>query len=363
MVPQRAWRVWGSRLRHCVYPNGTLVALLPPDPWSADIDPQRVQLYSSDAADVYFARTRRVLELQGLKPMVTMEIFANAAGVLCGIREAAQLLRHALAGGGEAWAAQEGESLRTKQVVLRITGPYLSFGAYETALLGMISHATGWCTAARAVVEAAEGVPVISFGARHVHPLISAAMEYAAIVGGCVTGATPAGAKLGSASPAGTMPHALVLIMGDTVEAALAFDRHMEALVPRIILVDTFRDEIEEALRVAEQMGSRLAGVRLDTPSERGGVSPELVHELRARLDQAGYNAVRIFVSGGMTVARIAEFRLAKAPVDTFGVGDAIATAPPIAFTADIKEVEGRAVAKRGRIPGRTDEPSLQRII
>jgi nicotinate phosphoribosyltransferase len=39
-------------------------------------------------------------------------------------------------------------------------------------------------------------------------------------------------------------------------------------------------------------------GVRLDTPSERGGVTPDLVKEVRARLDQAGFSYVKIFVSG-----------------------------------------------------------------
>ena len=62
------------------------------------------------------------------------------------------------------------------------------------------------------------------------------------------------------------MPHSLVLIFGDTVEAAEAFDRDLGPEVPRIVLVDTFRDEAEEALRVAHALGDRLYGIRLDTP-------------------------------------------------------------------------------------------------
>ena len=102
------------------------------------------------------------------------------------------------------------------------------------------------------------------------------------------------------------MPHSLVLIFGDTVEAALAFDRHIEPDVPRIVLVDTFKDEAEEALRVAHALGDRLYGVRLDTPSERGRVTADLVHEVRARLDQAGFDHVKIVVSGGLNPDRIA---------------------------------------------------------
>ena len=156
-------------------------------------------------------------------------------------------------------------------------------------MLGMLAQSTGWATAARECVDAAAPEPVISFGARHVHPDITDMLDYAAIVGGCVGASTPAGARLAGLAPTGTMPHSLVLIFGDTVKAAEAFDRHMPPDVPRIVLVDTFRDEAEEALRVAHALGDRLYGIRLDTPSERGRVTAELVHEVRARLDQEGF--------------------------------------------------------------------------
>ena len=172
---------------------------------------------------------------------------------------------------------------------MRITARYSAFGLYETAILGIFSQSTGWATAARRIVDAAAPIPVIGFGARHVHPSIADQMDYASVVGGCIGASTPAGARLAGLAPTGTMPHALVLIFGDTVRAAEAFDRHIEPDVPRIVLVDTFKDEAEEALRVAEALGKRLYGVRLDTPSERGRVTADLVKEVRVRLDQAGH--------------------------------------------------------------------------
>jgi len=250
-----------------------------------------------------------------------------------------------------------------REIILRITAPYSSFGLYETAMLGILAHESGWATAAREVVEAAEGASITSFGARHVHPDVSAKMEYAAIVGGCVTGATTAGAKLAGKAPAGTIPHAMILIFGDTVKATEAFDKHIPPEFPRIALVDTFHDEAEESLRVAEALGDRLWGVRLDTPVERGRVTPDLVKEVRARLDQAGFTHVRIVVSGGLDPNRIRLFRAKGAPVDAFGVGSAISGASPIDFTVDVKEIEGRPVAKRGRIPGVTPNPRLKRIL
>ena len=325
--------------------------------------PELVAYYGGRASDVYLERAALTLAGEGLDPIVQMEFFPDRAGVVCGIDEAAALLCGVLQPGDEAWGLRDGDAMVPKEVVLRVKANYSHFGRYETALLGMMASCSGWATAAREVVQAAAGTRVISFGARHVHPLIGPTMERAAVVGGCVGAATPGGAQLsGLAAPSGTMPHAMILIFGDTVQAARAFDQHMGDDVLRIVLVDTFKDEAEEALRVAEALGERLRGVRLDTPRERGRVTVELVKEVRARLDLAGHPKVGIFVSGGLSVERIREFVGAGAPVDSFGVGMTISAAPPIGFTGDIKEVDGEARTKRGRIPGVTPNPRLGRL-
>jgi nicotinate phosphoribosyltransferase len=298
--------------------------------------------------------------------MVTMEVFTREPAVLCGIDEAKNLLGHVLAECDPAEvsveALEDGDEIGPKEIVLRIRARYRTFGLYETAFLGMLAQSTGWATAARECVEVAAPQPVISFGARHVHPDIVDVLDYAAIVGGCVGASTPAGARLAGLNPTGTMPHSLVLIFGDTVEAALAFDRDLGPDVPRIVLVDTFKDEAEEALRVAHALGDRLYGIRLDTPSERGRVTADLVHEVRARLDQAGFHHVKIVVSGGLNPERIRYFKESGAPVDSFAVGSYISGATPIDFTGDIKEIDGRPIAKRGRIPGVTESPRLKRV-
>jgi nicotinate phosphoribosyltransferase len=256
----------------------------------------------------------------------------------------------------------DGDRIAPKEVVMRITARYSAFGLYETALLGILSQCTGWATAARRIVDVAAPIPVIGFGARHVHPSVADQMDYASVIGGCIGVSTPAGARMAGLSPTGTMAHALILIFGDTVRAVEAFDRHVEPEVPRIALVDTFKDEAEESVRVADALGERLWGVRLDTPSERGRVTADLVKEVRARLDQAGHDHVKIVVSGGLDEERIGYFKEAQAPVDSFAVGSAISDASPIDFTGDLKEIDGRPVSKRGRIPGRTENPRLERV-
>lgn len=324
------------------------------------------EILSGDSADVYFARAEEILRREGLDPAVTMEVFAREEALLCGMDEAKTLLAHVLenASPGEAAveALSDGDLIAPKEIVLRIRARYRQFGLYETAMLGMLAQSTGWATAARACVEAAAPQPVISFGARHVHPAVVDTLDYASIVGGCVGASTPAGARLAGLRPTGTMPHSLVLIFGDTVRAAEAFDRDVGPDVPRIVLVDTFRDEAEEALRVADALGDRLYGIRLDTPAERGRVTPDLVKEVRARLDQAGHRHVRIIVSGGLDPDRIRIFKEQQAPVDSYAVGSSISGARPIDFTADLKEIDGRPIAKRGRIPGPTPSPRLRPV-
>nr|MBP7110764.1 nicotinate phosphoribosyltransferase [Bacillota bacterium] len=111
----------------------------------------------------------------------------------------------------------------------------------------------------------------------------------------------------------------------------------------------------------ARGVGDRIKGVRLDTPGARIRVTGCLGRENRARLDQAGFKHVQILVSGGLNPDRVR--LLAEAGADSFGVGSYISAAKPIDMTMDLKEVGGRPVAKRGRIPGRIENPKLVRFI
>ncbi len=319
---------------------------------------------SGKTADIYFPRTVEILKKEAINPIATMEIFPRQAGILCGMEEAKALLEKVLPEGRcEVWALAEGEPFNRKEVALRIKAPYQSYGTYETTYVGILAHCSGWATAARGCVNAAQGTPVISFGARHVHPSVVGVMEYSAIVGGCNGCASTVGAELAGMKPIGTIPHALIIIMGSTVQATLTFDKHMPSEVPRIALVDTFEDEVRESVTVAKAMQGRLQGVRLDTPSERGRVTADLVKEVRAWLDLEGFNEVKIVVSGGLDPERIRYFIDEGAPVDIFAVGSYISDAKPIDFTADLHEVGGKPIAKRGRMPGITLNPRLKRVM
>ena len=156
-------------------------------------------------------------------------------------------------------------------------------------------------------------------------------------------------AELIGIEPSGTMPHALILIMGDTVEATKAFDEVIDPKVKRVSLIDTFNDEKVEAIRVAEALGKRLYGVRLDTPSSRRGDFSKIIEEIRWELNLRGFGHVQIYVSGGLDEKRI----LALNPVvDAYGVGTSITNARVVDFAMDIVEIDGKPLAKRGKMSG-----------
>ena len=317
-----------------------------------------------DTADVFLQRTQTILRNEGINPVVAMEFAPESSGVFCGIAEIQTLLARILPEtGSEVWALEEGEPVQAKEVALRVKAPYGSIGLYKTAIGGTLSSSTGWATAAAECVKAAGDIPVVAMGASHIHPNIAANLDYASIIGGCVSCTTIVGARLAGVTPAGNMPHALPLLMSDTVRAMQSFDRHMPHEVPRVALVDTFKDEAEEALNVASALKERLRGVRLDTPAERGGVTADLVKEVRARLDEAGFRHVEIMVTGGFTPEKIGSFLELGAPVNIFGVGTYIASSPSNPYTSDIHEIDGRPVAKRGRTPGATPNNRLDRVM
>ncbi|TMI60783.1 nicotinate phosphoribosyltransferase, partial [Candidatus Bathyarchaeota archaeon] len=92
------------------------------------------------------------------------------------------------------------------------------------------------------------------------------------------------GARLLDLQPTGTMPHSLIVSIGDQVKAWKSFNKYMPKDVPRIALVDTYYDEKTESIMAAEALGKDLYGVRLDTPGSRRGDFAEIIREVRWEL-------------------------------------------------------------------------------
>ncbi len=310
--------------------------------------------------DIYFMRTLEILKAKG---MLEKEALAEltvaklprdwAWGVLCGLEETLRLME-----GKEVdiWGLTEGTVFpsRTqsgvKLPVLNLEGPYARYCIYETPLLGFICHSTGVATMAARCRKAAGNLSLLSFGIRRSHPAISPMLDRSSYLGGCDAVSSLLGAEIIGRPPEGTMPHALIIMMGDSLTAFRSFDEIIESSVPRVVLVDTYSDEKAEAIAACEAIKD-LAGVRLDTPGSRRGSFTELIREVRWELDLRGYKHVKIFVSGGLDDKTIPD--LAKAGAEGFGVGTSISNAPTVDFALDIVEMEGKPVAKRGKFGGR----------
>ena len=308
---------------------------------------------AGQVSDVYFARTVQILRARGLTKRVKAEIrlksFPQADwsfGVLAGIEEAAALLEGLPV---DVWAMDEGTLFGPHQPVLVIEGTYVEWAEYETALLGLLCQASGIATKAARCKRAAGERQVISFGARRMHPALAPMIERNAFIGGCDGVAVTKSAELIDADPTGTIPHSLVLLFGDTVQALAAFNEVVDQKVRRVALIDTLQDEKFEAIRVAEALGKDLYAVRLDTPSSRRGDFFQILSEVRWELDIRGFEHVKILASGGIDEYEI--LRL-NPLVDGYGVGTSIASAPVLSFALDIMEIEGRPMAKRGKRSG-----------
>ena len=296
--------------------------------------------------DKYFERLEEILKKKNVNPVVSAEITTSQGwGVFAGLNDVLELLKGRDV---DVYAMPEGTIFFAHEPVITIVGRYLEFAKYETSLLGFISTASGIATKAFKVKLSAGDKAVYSFGSRRQHPALSAMVERSAYIGGMDGVSNVSVEKYLGIESVGTMPHSLMICMDGNVEGWKAFDEVMDENVPRIYLIDTFEDEKTEAIKAVENL-SRIDAVRLDTPSSRRGNFRKIIEEVRWELKIRGKSDVKIFVSGGIDERSILQLRDV---VDAFGVGTSVAGAPPVDFSLDIVEKEGKPVAKRGKRGG-----------
>ncbi len=316
------------------------------------------EIKKGETTDIYFVRTKQVLEA---KKMEKLQVVAEVTfgklpeewpwGILCGIEEEAHLLEGCPI---NVYAMPEGSVVYptdykgVREPVMSIEGPYGDFCLLETPLLGLICQASGIATRAARIKKVAGKKLVVAFGIRRMHPALSPMIDRAAYIGGFDAVSSLKGAEAIGAKPVGTMPHALIVALRDQVKAWKAFDEIMPPEVPRVALTDTYFDEKIESIMAAEALKDHLEAVRLDTPGSRKGDFAEIVREVRWELDVRGYQNVQVFVSGGLNEKTVKI--LSEAGAESFGVGTAVSNAPTVDFAMDIVEIEGKPVAKRGKL-------------
>ena len=319
------------------------------DPSVFDLPVEKMQ--TGWYTDAYFNHTRATLLEAGRNPNVVMQVFQKRNAFLGGMDEAIAILKLCADTYSDltVHALYDGDAIEPYETVLTIEGDYTAFAHLETVYLGTLSRRTLITTNVVNVLRAANGKPVIFMAARHDHHRVQTGDGYAAYVAGQVVGApigvtTEEQASWWGGSGLGTVPHALIASFGgDTVAAAKHFADWAPDDMNVTVLVDFENDSVRTALEVARALGPRLWGVRLDTSEalvdhslwdELGdfkptGVNPRLVCNVRDALDAAGFESVRIVVSGGFSVEKIQEFEDDDVPVDAYGVGSARTISPP----------------------------------
>ena len=335
------------------------------DPQTFDLPEEAIR--AGHYSDKYFVRTREVLRQDGHRPQVLMQVFCKTAGWIGGVDEAIAILKRC----GDDWSAltvralYDGDPIAPFETAMTIEGPFDTFAHLETLYLGVLARRSRVLTNTRRVVEAARPKEVLFFPARHDHWSLQEGDGYAAHVAGATAVSTDAQAAWWGGDGLGTVPHAAIAAYGgDTVLAARKFVDHIPDSVRLVVLVDFDNDSVGTAVDVARALGSRLYGVRLDTSGtlvdksivpqmgqfDPRGVNPQLVRNVREALDDAGFEEVRIVVSGGFGIAKIRAFESEGLPVAAYGVGSSlVANDGSFDFTADIVMNEGRPAAKVGR--------------
>jgi len=334
---------------------------LDPDVFRLPVERIRSGYYS----DAYCNFTRDLLVDSGRHPHVTVQVFQKQHSVLGGIDEAIAVLK--LCSGDwdalDVRALHEADAIEPWEPVMQIDGDYSLFAHLETVYLGVLSRRTRIMRNVRGVVEAANGKPILFFPARHDHWLVQTGDGWAAHVAGAIGVSTDAQASWWGGRGVGTVPHGLIAAFGgDTVAAVTAWaDRYADEMNVTV-LVDFENDSVRTALEVADALGDRLWGVRLDTSElmvdrslwphmgdfKPTGVNAVLVQLVRDALDAAGHENVHIVVSGGFDAEKIEHFERVGAPVDAYGVGSSLVQGAND-FTADVVRLEGRDCAKAGR--------------
>lgn len=314
---------------------------------------------SGKVTDIYFVRTKEILIKKGLSDVeVRLEFHINGVPkgyewvVYAGLEEALKILSQRPV---KVYSLPEGTLLppNSSIPIMMIEGRYVDFVELETAVLGILRHSSSVATKAARIKRLGINNMFIFFGLRSAYPALAPMLDRSAYIGGFDGVSGILSEEFLGIKPLGTMPHSLIVVFGDNVEAWKAFDEVIPEGVPRVALVDTFEDERMEAIKAANALGKKLFGVRLDTPSSRRGNFREIIKEVRWTLDLLGYKHVKIVASGGINERSVQQLRDI---VDIFGVGTSVAFPPSVDVGADIVEVKKGGnwtpISKRGKLPG-----------
>ncbi len=231
---------------------------------------------------------------------------------------------------GDVDAMPEGTLAFANEPLLRVTAPLVQATGVETGLLNAVGFPSAVATKATRIVRAAEGRPVVEFGARRA-PARDAALAAAraSVIGGCAGTSLLEAARRYDLTPSGTQAHAMLMMFGELE----GFRMYARAFPDNLVLlVDTYnvlRSGLPHAIQVFRETTDRLGrrprsyGIRIDS-----GALAWLSKRCRAELAAAGFADARITLTSDLDEYVIASLiREQGAQADAFGVGTKLATA------------------------------------
>ncbi len=248
------------------------------------------------------------------------------------------------------WAVPEGTVVFAGEPLLRVTGPLMQAQLVETYLITTLTAQMLVASKAARTVTAAKGRPVFDFGSRRAHgPQAGLLAARASYIAGCTGTSNAEAARLLGIPSLGTQAHSWIMAFSDEQEAFRKFG----VLFPdtSTLLIDT-RDTLQGA-RNAIASGAAMQAVRLDS-----GDLEQLSKQVRAILDDAGRQDVKIVASGDLNEYKIRDLLAAGAPIDLFGVGTELVTSrdePTLSVVYKLVEQEtpqgllGRFKLSRGK--------------
>ncbi len=270
---------------------------------------------------------------------------------------------------GKVYAMKEGEIAFPKEPIITVVGPIIEAQVLETPLLCIMNHQMAIATKASRVTRAASH-PVSEFGSRRAHgPWAAQYGAKAAFIGGCASSSNIlAGVEFGFPS-SGTMAHSYTTSFGCSIEGEYkAFDTYIkthmgEGLILLIDTFDTLKCGVKNAIKAFKANGiddsyPQGYGVRLDS-----GDLAYLSVKCREALDAAGLKNCKIFATNSLDEYIISDLEKQGAKVDSYGVGDAIATSkhnPCFGNVYKLVQVDDEPILKRSEDKAKLINPGFQ---
>ncbi len=249
----------------------------------------------------------------------------------------------------DVWAVPEGTVIFPHEPIVTVKGPAMQALMLETMVLLTINHQSLIATKSNRIVRAAQGRPVMEFGARRAHGYDAAYYgARAAVIGGCAGTSCLMTAKDFNVAASGTMAHSWVQMFNDEYTAFKVYaEKYPDSC---LLLVDTYnviKSGIPNAIKVFDDvlkpLGKRPLGIRIDS-----GDITYITKRARKILDDAGYPDCKICISNSLDEYLIRDMIFQGAKVDSYGVGERLITASSEAVFGGVYKLS--AVESNGEI-------------